>query len=980
MKKGIVGGLLLGMLLMLSPMRAEAAEVVDSGNQENVAWTFYDNGHLYVDTTELQEKDLSIPAWKQYQKEITSVEIVGSGAINTNSWFTGYENLVSVDTDEWNTENVTDMGYMFSGCKALKDIDASHWDMRKVTDIQAMFYDCTSLTELDLSNWEFENLENMPVVFTGCTGLVSLNVDGWDITGVSNLSGVFAGCSALTSLDLSGWKTDFIGNTDNLFSECSNLVNLSLPDWDFSNVGNAIAMFYNCKSLKQLPELDAASLVICDYMFYDCENLSTTISMCQRNAIYTCQEMFAGAATAKDAAIYLRYNSTLEGYEAEKIIATKTENSHVYLAPEVQLVRAGWVADERVQMEVGETYELQFVVEPANANAMVVIGEELLATVDGTNSNMMVYSLDKYGRKLTVLPAKEGIAHLTFHVYDGDRNDYFHDSIVLEVGDVSSCTSVAGVILEEEEVTLDKVGDSVQLHARVFPETATNQNIIWSVGGYGYEAEVSDTGFVTAKTNGQLRIWATSEEGGYSDSCGLIINDPDFVEVEATGLTINPSPVLLTEIGESVQLNAVYTPENTTRKDLHFYSLDDSVATVDDKGVVTAVSQGTTTIQAYINASSVSYDCQVTVDTSAAPVKNFVERMYTVALNRKADVSGVNYWTQLLLNGGTTGGDVANGFFLGEEFVDRNLSDEAYVEVLYATFFDREADAEGLKYYKDLLVSDKENGRNSALDVFIQSTEFNQLCGNYGIIAFVSNEQKVKQFVERMYTVALNRTAEESGVNYWTELLLGGKTDAEDVARGFFTGEEFVKRALDDAAYVKTLYATFFDREADDSGLYYNLNLLRSDPVNGRTKVFDVFASSDEFKKLCESYGIKAMFSREEQVRSFVERMYTVALNRAAEEDGASYWTNELLAGNTTGAQVAQGFINGEEFKGRGLNDRDYVITLYGTFFDREAQEEDIAYWEGVAAKDRDAVLVGFANSDEFAKLCESYGIVRGEL
>ena len=156
------------------------------------------------------------------------------------------------------------------------------------------------------------------------------------------------------------------------------------------------------------------------------------------------------------------------------------------------------------------------------------------------------------------------------------------------------------------------------------------------------------------------------------------------------------------------------------------------------------------------------------------------------------------------------------------------------------------------------------------------------------------------------------------------------------------------------------------------------MGVLKNDVQNGRNVVLNGFIVSGEFEKLCTGYEIEAVYTQEELVRSFVDRMYTKALGRESEESGASYWTKVLLAGNTTGAQVADNFINGEEFIKRGLNDRQYVEVLYATFFDREASEGDISYWMGVAANDRRIVLVGFASSEEFAKLCEKYGITVG--
>ncbi len=240
-------------------------------------------------------------------------------------------------------------------------------------------------------------------------------------------------------------------------------------------------------------------------------------------------------------------------------------------------------------------------------------------------------------------------------------------------------------------------------------------------------------------------------------------------------------------------------------------------------------------------------------------------------------------------------------------------------------------------------------------------------------------DAQLKAFVERMYTVALGREAEAEGVAYWVDQLKSGKNDGEDIAVGFITGEEFLGRNLNNTEYLEVLYATFFDREPDEGGWNYNMGLLESGV--DRNVVLDVFINSAEFEALCTGYGIKAVFSPEEMVRSFVERMYTVALNRDAEEDGAAFWTAALVAGNTTGAEVADGFFSSDEFVNRGLSDREYVEVLYATFFNRDAEETGIEYWiNSISTTNRRVALIGFANSEEFAILCEKYGIIAGEI
>ena len=115
-------------------------------------------------------------------------------------------------------------------------------------------------------------------------------------------------------------------------------------------------------------------------------------------------------------------------------------------------------------------------------------------------------------------------------------------------------------------------------------------------------------------------------------------------------------------------------------------------------------------------------------------------------------------------------------------------------------------------------------------------------------------------------------------------------------------------------------------------------------------------------------------------IRKFVDRIYTNVLNRQPEEKGAQYWTDELYAFRKSGAEVAQGFIFSEEFINRGTNNNQFVEILYRTFFDREPDNDGMNYWVGLltSGTSRQDVANGFIFSQEWADTCAKYGIRSG--
>lgn len=128
------------------------------------------------------------------------------------------------------------------------------------------------------------------------------------------------------------------------------------------------------------------------------------------------------------------------------------------------------------------------------------------------------------------------------------------------------------------------------------------------------------------------------------------------------------------------------------------------------------------------------------------------------------------------------------------------------------------------------------------------------------------------------------------------------------------------------------------------------------------------------------SFGQRTLAQNDSGVTGFVERLYEQTLQREADADGLNSWVNVLTSGKESGAKVAQGFIDSNEFKSRNLSDEDYITILYRTFFDREPDTAGLNAWIAVLndGLSRLHVFKGFAESDEFTKICNSYGIIRG--
>ena len=250
--------------------------------------------------------------------------------------------------------------------------------------------------------------------------------------------------------------------------------------------------------------------------------------------------------------------------------------------------------------------------------------------------------------------------------------------------------------------------------------------------------------------------------------------------------------------------------------------------------------------------------------TPSDPITDFVTRMYRIILEREPD-AGSSTWINGLKDGSMTGVRVADGFVLSEEMLNKDISNEEFVKILYRAFFGREADADGLATWKGLL--DAGCKKTYVFAGFANSTEFGTLCAEAGIVQgraaeYLADRQtglseadyKVWCFVERMYMEVLNRTADEPGVRSWVGALQDGSMTGVQVADGFIMSDEFLAKNMTNEEYVRIMYRAFFGRDADAEGLATWTNAL----ATGWTKkeVFAGFANSNEFGVLCEEAGI----------------------------------------------------------------------------------------------------------------------------
>ena len=255
-----------------------------------------------------------------------------------------------------------------------------------------------------------------------------------------------------------------------------------------------------------------------------------------------------------------------------------------------------------------------------------------------------------------------------------------------------------------------------------------------------------------------------------------------------------------------------------------------------------------------IDMASLSLDA-LTVQGEYDAVEQFVIRLYREVLGRDYDKKGLNDWVSLLRSGVCTGTNVAHGFFFSIEFIGKKVSNDVYVDTLYSALLDRGPDAAGRAHWHAQLSSGLP--REDIFSGFVNSTEFTKLCGRYGITRgnyTAPSGGMARVFATRLYRTVLQREPDIAGLNNWQYALVSGSATGASVAYGFLFSPEMIKRNLDDDRYVEILYNSMLGRSSDAAGKANWLKLLRNG--TSRYSVFTGFVYSNEFDRICRSYGI----------------------------------------------------------------------------------------------------------------------------
>ncbi len=276
---------------------------------------------------------------------------------------------------------------------------------------------------------------------------------------------------------------------------------------------------------------------------------------------------------------------TMKAAGTASIICTSEDNPAVQAFCNVTVLKAVTNVSLDLaskEMYVGENFRLTYLVSPRDASIPEVIW---------TSTNTSVVQVDSTG----MLTAKGvGQAEIIIKTVDGSYMDLC--TIVVKQKPTNVKLSVSNLIMH--------VGEYFYLDPILTPANSTKEGLVWECVDTDI-AKVSSSGRITAEGAGQTIIMIKTESGATA-YCKLTVLEA------VTGLAISPEKATM-DVGDKITLYPEFTPDTASNTAVTWSSSDETIATVNKDGEVTAKKGGLVVIQCQSDDGGYNAVCILTV-------------------------------------------------------------------------------------------------------------------------------------------------------------------------------------------------------------------------------------------------------------------------------------------------------------------------------------------------------------------------------
>ena len=488
----------------------------------------------------------------------------------------------------------------FSGCTKLEQVNFSN----KLTKIESYgFSDCTSLKKITVPD-SINSIGNS--IFQNCTSLTEVHLP----KSLKEIpSDTFSGCKKLTTINFPSTLTT-IG--DSAFYGCESLPEAILPSGVEKIESNA---FKNCKSLKKAVVPDTVSS-IGSSAFYGCEAL-TDITLGSKLKKIDNQTFYGCAALPS---IVLPYNVTTIGDSA---FVNCTKLTQITVPRNTTSIASNAFSYPKKMTMYGpsDCYAQTY----ASGKGIKYVTQDIHAT--SVSLDITEKTAERYDDfQLTATIAPLNFTDAVVWTSSNEEVATVSDTGYVEICGVGTAviTVTAGNVkaackitvpqlidwieFDEDEIEL-KAGQTYQLKPYISPSDATNKKLKYTSSDTKV-AEVSASGLVTARSEGEAKIRAAATDGSDEYAvCYVTVTG----KAKVTGITLDRTSAEVKR-GEKLTLNVTVSPSYASNKKVVWKSANTKIATVDANGSVTAKAPGRTKITVTSSEnSSYQASCTVTV-------------------------------------------------------------------------------------------------------------------------------------------------------------------------------------------------------------------------------------------------------------------------------------------------------------------------------------------------------------------------------
>lgn len=467
------------------------------------------------------------------------------------------DELKGVTFEEGTTEVAK---YLFEGCAGLEEIVIP--DTVTVIEYRA-FMDCVNLKQVAFSA-NITEIENM--AFKGCIKLENVQIPN-ETTKIG--ANVFQDCVSLKEATISD-SVASIGNYT--FSGCTSLEKVHI-----SNMQKSIPsyMFNECNSLSEI-NLPETLTKIENNAFYNCDaltelNLPSQLQTIGNNVFYDC-----------DALTKVTMPSTV----------TTMGNYVFYHCDSLSEVSLGTGLTSLPTYAFAQCPKLTSIVLPYR---MTKINDNAFNACTGLTEITMPRGMASIGNQVFSYPGK-----MTIYGIKGTYAETYANTNGITF--VNREVNAEKVDINQTELKIGK-GDKKQIFLTVTPSNFTDE-VVWKSGNPEI-ATVTEDGEIKGVACGTANIKVTV--GNASAACRVTV-----VQL-VTSIRLNKNSAEMSA-GDVLTLTANVYPSDAIDKRYCWSSSDPSVASVNEKGEVTALAKGEAQITATaLDGSEVFGSCKITV-------------------------------------------------------------------------------------------------------------------------------------------------------------------------------------------------------------------------------------------------------------------------------------------------------------------------------------------------------------------------------